>query len=162
MKHYLTTVFVITLLALSSPSFATDYYVCDSGGDDGNFGTTVDKPFKTFSKASEIIRLKMKGGDTLSFCRGGKFEVTEYKPFDLYKVSADIPGEIKDYYPPGSSSEAPLPIIYNTSGGALYFGNRNFDKPNGGIIVRNLHLLGNGDGVGSSSIMALLMLFLIT
>ncbi|WP_284451099.1 right-handed parallel beta-helix repeat-containing protein [Methylophaga thalassica] len=148
MKHYLTTVFVITLFAISSPSFATDYYVCDTGGSDEYLGTSPEKPIKTFQKASSIISKSLSGGDTISFCRGGTFIVENRYPYNLDKVSPDNPAIIKDYSPAGIPADASLPIIYNPEQGIFYFGNRDLENPNGGLIVKNLILKGEGVGSG--------------
>lgn len=57
------------LLAISSPSFATDYYFSNSGNDN-NSGTTEATPFKTLAKASSMRFLP---GDRLLFKRGETF-----------------------------------------------------------------------------------------
>jgi len=146
--NFLPILLGLTSVALfTSQVYAKEFYVCDTGGNDQNIGTSIDKPLKSYSKAAEIIR-SMSGGDVVSFCRGGEFQVTDFKPFDLNKVTPENPGVIQDYFPPGSTGSEPLPHIFNTTNGVFYFGNRDHSSPDGGLIVKNLKLSGGGKGSG--------------
>jgi hypothetical protein len=79
-------------LALSTPAFATDYYI-SAAGNDGNGGTTSQTPWRTFARVNALTmragdRILLRGGDTID---GGLF-------FDASDVgTAALPIEVTSY-----------------------------------------------------------------
>lgn len=70
---------LIGLVFLSSPIFATTYYINNKTGKDTNNGKSVNTPFKSLKK---ISNLKLKAGDKVLFARG----LTYYGALELIDV----------------------------------------------------------------------------
>ncbi len=64
-------VFVLVALFVASASWATTYYINNTGGDDGNSGKTLSSPWKTISKANSTLS----AGDIV-WIKGGTYKET--------------------------------------------------------------------------------------
>jgi hypothetical protein len=140
MRKLIATLFLSCLFSV--PVFAQDYYVCNNGSD-SNSGT-LESPWATFDYAISKFRT-MNAGDSILFCRGGKFTSSYPRIYNL-NFTASLPGTIADYTPASGAQE--LPIILGGLSGALNFqegGNADHDE---GYEVKNLSIQGIGDGNG--------------
>jgi hypothetical protein len=136
MRKLIATLFLSCLFSV--PVFAQDYYVCNNGSD-SNSGT-LESPWATFDYAISKFRT-MNAGDSILFCRGGKFTSSYPRIYNL-NFTASLPGTIADYTPASGAQE--LPIILGGLSGALNFqegGNADHDE---GYVVKNLNIKGAG------------------
>lgn len=124
----------------------TNYYVCDTG-DDESVGNTMANPLKTFDMAISKFK-SLNAGDSILFCRGGTFNVSKYTVLFNTNFTASSPGVIGDYFAPGATGDEPRPIISNENDGIFNFNTRNTEVPDGGLIIENLILRGNGKSRG--------------
>lgn len=135
---FISIVFSALLLAISaSAASAQDYYVCNNG-DDNNNGHTETEPFRSYKKAMDTFN-KMSAGDSINFCRGGKFEITERKWLWNYRCSKDKPCSIKSY----GDESLPKPIIFSLRETGFNFQNSGTSKIDGGYIVKDLAIISN-------------------
>ena len=137
---------ILALLLSSSPLYAQDYYVCDTG-DDNNLGLSESTPFRSYEKAMSIFAT-ISGGDSVLLCRGGQFPITKGKGVNNLNCSVEAPCTLSDY---GDATKAKPSIISSDSTAALkFYGNINPAKNGGGYVIKNLNLLsttGTGNGV---------------
>lgn len=71
MRYFIAILFS---LMLTSVAQATDYFVCDTGGDDADSGLTEALAWATYEKARTTAIGT--AGSTVYFCKGGTFEAT--------------------------------------------------------------------------------------
>ncbi|KJV05518.1 hypothetical protein [Methylocucumis oryzae] len=101
------------LLATMQAAGAAQYYVCDTGSD-SNDGLSPDTPIATASKAISIFNA-ISAGDSVLFCRGGKFTVANDLRIYNPNCQASNPCTLADYQPP--SGQLPnLPVLTQTGG----------------------------------------------
>lgn len=98
------------------------YHVCDCGpgaapgcvpGDDANPGTSRQKPWRSWAKASAKFH-EMAGGDTVAFCRGGAWTgLRGTGAIRNRRCSPQATCDMRDYdpRPPGSRAIAGKPIL---------------------------------------------------
>jgi len=126
------------LLAVSaSAASAQNYYVCDNG-DDNNNGRTETAPFRSYEKAMDTFS-KMAAGDSILFCKGGKFEITERKWIANSRCNAEKPCTIESY---GDEAQD-RPMLISNGETAINFQNPGNSKADGGYVVRDLMLISN-------------------
>lgn len=146
MKKVLMYAVPVVLSLTSLASHAQDYYFCNVGGNDSNSGTSASSPFKSYDKAMSLFS-KLNAGDQLLFCKGGQFiAASTYTLFNT-KATADNPITIASYTPANASNSA-APQIVNTLGNAFYFNTRNTATADGGVIIKDLNISGDGKGYG--------------
>lgn len=120
----------------STTSLAQNFYVCDSNGNDEYDGRSEAKPFKTYAKA--IWRFNdLKGGESLLFCRGGKFEANTVARLYNKNCSASNRCTIGDY----GDENLPRPVISANGVHAINFENGGGAREDGGYVVKNLTLI---------------------
>lgn len=135
---FISIIFSGLILAFSASAFsAENYYVCDNG-DDSNNGRSEETPFRTYEKAMDAFK-KMSGGDSINFCRGGTFEITERTWLWNYKCSKDKPCSIKSY----GDESLPKPMIVSLGETGFNFQNSGTSKADGGYIIRDLTIISN-------------------
>ena len=110
------------------------YYACDSG-DDNNSGTSHLAPFKTASRALNEFN-KMNGGDSVLFCRGGKFPSPNRNTLFNQKCSANSVCTL------GAYGQGNKPEIFSTGQtAALYFTDGGAPSPSKGYVIKDLALV---------------------
>ena len=113
------------------------YYACDSG-DDNNSGTSHLAPFKTASRALNEFN-KMNGGDSVLFCRGGKFPSPNRNTLFNQKCSANSVCTIAAY---GNGNRPE--IISTGSPAAINFTDGGAPSRSSGYLVKDLVLMSDG------------------
>src|SRR5438552_9083504 len=98
----------------------TVYYVCDCGpgadpkcvsGDDSKARTSRSSPWRTYQKAQSTFA-QIAAGDTIAFCRGGRFDASAGGSWVNGKCQADNPCIVRDYPAPwGTGAEAPPKLV---------------------------------------------------
>jgi len=120
--------FLTSLLSVTQPALAVDYYYCDcqegaapgcSAGSDNNSGTAIDAPRQSLLNAESRFR-GMSGGDVIRFCRGGSFSTNTLHTFVNSNCSAGALCAVTDYVPPLQDSSLSRPIITQTSDSVLF------------------------------------------
>jgi hypothetical protein len=139
MKKSLILLATFLLGTLSATAQAQNFYICDNGND-SNDGRTEATPFKSYEKAMDTFN-KMDAGDSVLYCRGGVFQQT--KSVYLYNKSCDASKActIADY----GNENLPKPMIVSNGHTSIRFQEGQNADPDGGYIVKNLTLIGNGD-----------------
>lgn len=130
--------FLITLffILFSAASQAQNFYVCDSNGSDDFDGRSEAKPFQTYTQSIWKFN-ELKGGESLLFCRGGKFEANTAARLYNRNCSASNPCTIGDY----GDENLPRPVISANGVHAINFENGGGARQDGGYIVKNLTLI---------------------
>lgn len=123
------------------------YYVCDTLWDDSNDGMSMDKPFKTASKAFSISST-MNAWEQVLFCKGGIFDVTSNLRATSNKCDKNNPCIIWDYDNGDGSIEKPLLKVSWTWIRLVNFEDPGTPDYEEWYIIRNLSLLWNWDWVG--------------
>lgn len=148
--------FIVSILFYLPANSAT-YYVsdCQSGadancvnGNDSNNGTSTATPWRTFAKAVTGID-SQPAGTTILFANGGVFSSSATTTIFNQNVSAGSPLTISNYQPPWGSGDESKPRI-NCSAGGFNFEDSATPDIDGGYVVSNLYLHGNGaagDGI---------------
>ena len=142
MKKSLVLLGTFLLATLSATVQAQNFYVCDNG-DDSNDGRTEAKPFKSYEKAMDIFN-KMDAGDSVLFCRGGKFIATQKKRLANFNCSKDKVCTIGDY----GNSNHERPLIIDRAETGFNFQNGSDSRPDGGYLVKNVMLVAQTGGKG--------------
>lgn len=139
-KRLLPLLFIL----LSTPAYATAYYVCDTTentGSDSNDGS-LSTPWLTMDKAlAEIDTLS--GGDTLSFCEGFTGSSTADNIIaSTGSCSNATPCTINTYTPAGQDAgdDGVKPTLTNTTYDVLKFDGAILED--GGYVFDSLHLIG--------------------
>jgi len=138
----ISIILIIPFKSAFSQSLATNYFVDAQKGNDANNGLSVEKPFKTISKAKDAVRFLDKSGSnniTVNL-RGGTYfqaQTLEFKEKD--GGTADCKIIYKNY-------KDEVPVI---SGGKLITGWKLFDKakniyraPSNSLEFRQLYVNG--------------------
>ena len=125
----------LLLILFSAATQAQNYYICDTG-DDANDGKSESKPFKTHTKAMATFN-KMFAGDSILYCRGGKFYADTHIRTINTRCGASNVCTIADY----GSAEKTKPIIYGVGEIPFNFQNGGDSKPDGGYVLKNLDLI---------------------
>lgn len=126
------------LLAISASAVsAQDYFFCDNG-DDNNNGRSETSPFRSYEKAMDTFNA-MSAGDSINFCRGGKFVITERKWLANSRCNAENPCTIQSY----GNESLDRPVLISNGETPINFQNRGPSNPDGGYIVKNLTLISN-------------------
>ena len=127
-------ILLLTLLLCSSHLYAQNYYVCDTG-DDNNAGTSIAAPFKTFSRGLSAFNT-MSGGDSVLFCKGGKFPAPNRNTLFNQKCSASSVCTL------GAYGQGNKPEIFSTGQtAALYFTDGGDPSPSKGYLIKELALV---------------------
>ena len=135
---------ILALLLSSSPLYAQDYYVCDTG-DDTNDGLTINSPFQSYEKAMSIFAT-ISGGDSVLLCRGGQFPITTAKKTSNQNCSVSSVCTLGDYG--DKQADKPKIIAQDGMSPLSFYGPGN--KPiTSGYIIKNISLLSTANsGVG--------------
>lgn len=150
MKNVAASLVLLSSAFFANSTFAQSYYVCDIGGNDTNSGTSANAPWASFEKAVSGFS-KYLAGDIVSFCRGGVFNVADYRALFNTNMTASNPIRIGAYSDSNISS-TDRPVIQSDSG-VFYFNIRNAETPDAGLIIENLRLQGQGKSRGIFSLM---------
>ncbi len=138
--------FALVLLAVFTTSVsAKNYYVCDTG-DDRNNGSQ-SSPFRSYAKAMDTFN-KMFAGDSVLFCRGGKFTVSKNSYLFNKRCSRSSVCTLADYG--NSTLRAPFIVINKQGVNGLSFSDGGNANQDGGYFVKNLTLksdAGKGSGI---------------
>jgi len=127
-------ILLLTLLLCSSHLYAQNYYVCDTG-DDNNAGTSIAAPLKTASRALGVFN-SMNGGDSVLFCKGGKFPSPNRNTLFNPKCSANSVCTL------GAYGQGNKPEIFSTGQtAALYFTDGGDPSPSKGYLIKELALV---------------------
>ena len=146
MKRGITTRFVFGLslgliaLSIAPSTFAADYHVHPTLGDDKSSGKTPEQAFKTLKRAS---KLALKPGDRLLLAAGQTFE--GMLEFEKIAGTAEKPIVISSYVARAESNG--LPGVINARGFAAGVLLNNCAH----IQLSNLVITANGGGMKSSS-----------
>ncbi len=127
----------LLLAVIASTASAQNYYVCDNG-DDNNNGHSETAPFRSYEKAMDTFN-NMSAGESINFCRGGTFEITERKWLWNYSCSKDKPCSIKSY----GDESLPNPKLVSLGETGLNFQNSGASKPDGGYLIKDLTIISN-------------------
>lgn len=133
-------------LEIGNSSQNQTYYVCDTGSDD-NTGLSPDSPWRSFSRAANQFET-LAAGDTIAFCRGGVIDVSEYLTLINTNCTVDAPCVFRDYFVPGNTGNRSLPILQSENDSGVFYLNKRDGTPGEGVIIKNLELIGNGNGKG--------------
>lgn len=137
----------------SSATFAATYYIsdCQSGassgcvaGNDSNAGTSASAPWRTTGRVVQAFG-GLSAGDKLLFAKGGSWTNASMTLQNL-NTNASNPIVIDSYTP--SSGASARPILTETRSGynAIGFDDGSSPEADGGYVVQNLELRGNGSG----------------
>jgi hypothetical protein len=108
--------------------------VCDTG-DDNNAGTSIAAPFKTASRGLSVFN-SMNGGDSVLFCKGGKFPAPNRNTLFNPKCSANSVCTL------GAYGQGNKPEIFSTGQtAALYFTDSGDPSPSKGYLIKDLALV---------------------
>lgn len=118
---------------------STDYYVCDTGGNDSNNGTSTSTPWLTLDKALTQMS-SLAAGDNISFCKKGVFTQSSEIIISGAGCTAANQCEIKAY---GFGAN---PILNGSSYDLFSFTKAAAEV--GGFVLRDLRLVGNGTNKG--------------
>lgn len=133
---FISILFSGLLLAVSASAVsAQNYYICDNG-DNNNNGRTETTPFQSYEKAMDTFN-KMAAGDSILFCRGGKFEITEKKWIWNNRCETDKPCTVSSY----GDESLERPILVSNGETAINFQNPGNSQPDGGYVIRDLILM---------------------
>jgi len=149
------------LLALgASPCWAAQYYVCDcaSGaqadciaGSDSNSGSSTADPWQSYGKARTTFNT-MAAGDSIRFCRGGRFAVETANRWHNANCRAANPCTVSDYVAPWGNSSMPRPYFAQSGlghGFALEDGGpANHEE---GYVFENLKVVSSAGSAGVGS-----------
>lgn len=141
MKYSTKLLIGLFFVFFSTVSQAQNYYVCDNGND-ANDGKSESSPFKTFEKGISTFN-NMFAGSSVLFCRGGNFPVSTPMRITNSRCGAEKNCTLADYGDPNKPSPQ---IIVNERATAFSFQNGGASKQDGGYVIKNLTLLGNGVG----------------
>ncbi len=152
-------IFELGLLALALTACglaqATTYYVsdCQAGasagcvaGSDSNSGTSSSKPWKTAGKIREQFS-GMAAGDQILFARGGSWINASMDPLQSLKATATNPIVFDSYDPTWGGTERPILTESRKDTKLFAFDNNGAAVADGGYVLRNLDLRGNGKGL---------------
>jgi hypothetical protein len=135
-------------------AYATNYYVsdCQAGasagcvaGNDANAGTSQSAPWKSTTKvASQFPNLAP--GDQILFARGGSWADASLARMQNLRATAASPITLDAYTPSSGSTARPILTEARAGTDMLSFDNSGTAVPDGGYVVKNLDLRGNGTG----------------
>jgi hypothetical protein len=133
------------------------HYVCDCqagadprcvAGNDDRDGDSPTSPLRSFTKAAQVFA-SLAAGDTVAFCRGGRWNLTEGAGWANPTCRKDNTCDIRDYVPPWGARDAAKPSIW-IDGGKTGTTLMTFIHPPAhfeGYRVLNLDLHGGGSDV---------------
>lgn len=134
------------------------YYVCDCQagadsqcvpGNDSNSGLSASSPFQSFAKAASTFN-GMKAGDTVAFCRGGRWNLSKGAGFANSSCRKTSTCDVRDYAPAWGGGNEAKPSIWLDGGSnattlmTFIHGAQHFE----GYRVLNLDLHGTGKDNG--------------
>jgi hypothetical protein len=132
-------------------STGAKYYFCDCqagastgcvAGNDANAGTDINAPKRTLSAATTIFS-NMNGGDTVAFCRGGRWAAGSWGGPTNSRCTATSTCDVRSYAPPWGGNGARPYFPYNGSGNSFWdFGNGT--TTNGYMRFQGLEVRGGG------------------
>jgi hypothetical protein len=134
----------------------TVYYVCDCGpgadpncapGDDSKARTSRSSPWRTYQKARSTFA-RIGAGDTIAFCRGGRFDASAGGSWVNQRCRAGNPCVVRDYSPPWGTGTKAAPKLVSSGQNLLDLANPGNANHEEGYRFLNLELDGSGSGWG--------------